>query len=220
MKETSYELLKDELKKQLGKNNEVKMTLYNSLACKDPKSLDLDYSSKNYLRNFLRALPLKWRAKTNTKEKVKTLALKAKVTREQTSDDSDSNRFGRGNQFGNGGNRFGKGRRNSFGNKGGESSKQKRVFYNCEIEGHFASECTKIKEDKAFVGRAWSDSEDRDELQNDTTCLLAIDSQEVQAKPSISNNDLDIIDLQKENEELLRFNKDFTKTFEKLLKEK
>ncbi|GJR29274.1 hypothetical protein Tco_1105506 [Tanacetum coccineum] len=75
-----------------------------------------------------------------TKEKVKSSALKAKVTRKQTSDDSDSqggsdeevdekeakafnllaknfrkffrndNRFGRGNRFGNGANRFGKGR--------------------------------------------------------------------------------------------------------------
>ncbi|GKG24275.1 hypothetical protein Tco_0392311, partial [Tanacetum coccineum] len=47
-------------------------------------------------------------------------------------------------------------------------------------------------------------SEDGDEPQNDATCLMAIDSQEVQPKPSIYNNDLDIIDLQKENEELLR----------------
>ncbi|GKG11216.1 UBN2 domain-containing protein, partial [Tanacetum coccineum] len=91
------------------------------------KSLDLDYSSKNHVRKFLRALPLKWRAKvtaieeakdlttlpldelvgnlkvykmilendgivskTTTKEKVKLLALKAKVTREQTNEDSDS----------------------------------------------------------------------------------------------------------------------------------
>nr|GEX59667.1 UBN2 domain-containing protein [Tanacetum cinerariifolium] len=91
------------------------------------KSLDLDYSSKNHVRKFLHALPLKWRAKvmaieeskdlatlpldelvgnlkvykmilqndgvvskTTTKDKVKSLALKAKVTKEQTSKDSDS----------------------------------------------------------------------------------------------------------------------------------
>ncbi|GJW35596.1 hypothetical protein Tco_0058516, partial [Tanacetum coccineum] len=60
------------------------------------------------------------------------------------------------------------------------------------------------QKNKAFVGIAWSDSEDGDEPQNDATCLMAIDSQEVQPKPSIYNNDLDIIDLQKENEELLR----------------
>ncbi|GKF30696.1 serine/threonine protein kinase SRPK1, partial [Tanacetum coccineum] len=150
-------------------------------------------------------------ASKNTKENVKSLALKAKVTREQTSDDSDSqggsdedgNRFRRGNRFGNGANRFERGRGNNFGNKGGESSRQKRGCYNCEEEGHFISECPKPKENKAFVERAWSDSEDGDEPQNDATCLMAVDSQEVQPKPSISNNDLDIVDLQKENEELL-----------------
>nr|GEX08064.1 UBN2 domain-containing protein [Tanacetum cinerariifolium]GEX10887.1 UBN2 domain-containing protein [Tanacetum cinerariifolium] len=82
------------------------------------KYLDPDYSSKNHVRKFLRALPWKWRAKVTvikeakdlatlpleelsgnlkvyalvldndgvdsktTKEKVKSLALKAKVTRE------------------------------------------------------------------------------------------------------------------------------------------
>ncbi|GKC80341.1 kinase-like domain, phloem protein 2-like protein [Tanacetum coccineum] len=174
-----------------------------------------------------------------------------KVTREQTSEDSDSqggsdedvdkeeeskafnlmarnfckffrkgNRFGRSDQFGNGATRFGRGRGNSFGKKGGESSRQKGVCYNCGLEWHFANECTKPKENKAFVKRAWSDSEDGDEPQNDTTCLMAIDSQEVQTKPSTSNYDINGIELQKNNEELLRFNKYFTKTFEKLLNEK
>ncbi|GKC15499.1 retrovirus-related pol polyprotein from transposon TNT 1-94, partial [Tanacetum coccineum] len=76
------------------------------------------------------------------------------------------------------------------------------------------------KRNKAFVRGAWRDSEDGNEPQNDATCLMTIDSQEVQPKLSISNNDLDIFDLQKENEELIRFNKNFTKTFKKLLKEK
>ncbi|GKD70254.1 hypothetical protein Tco_1324344 [Tanacetum coccineum] len=88
------------------------------------------------------------------------------------------------------------------------------------IEGHYASECRKPNENKAFVGEAWSNSEDDDEHQNDATCLMAINSQEVVSKPSTSNYDLNIIDLQKENEELLRFNKDFAKTFQKLLNEK
>ncbi|GJS30144.1 ribonuclease H-like domain-containing protein [Tanacetum coccineum] len=227
MKEMSYELLKDFEKKQLGKNVEAKMTIYNALPPKNckidlltqeyeklsisnketidsgftrlnaivtsVKSLDPDYSIKNHIRKFLHALPLKWRAMVyeifldndgvaskTTKEKVKSLALKAKVTREQTSDNSDSqgvsdeevdeeeaeafnllarnfrkffhkgNRFGRGNQSRNGGNRFGKGRGNNFGNKGGESSKPKGACYNCGIEGHFSSECRKPKENKAF----------------------------------------------------------------------
>ncbi|GKB87831.1 retrovirus-related pol polyprotein from transposon TNT 1-94 [Tanacetum coccineum] len=128
--------------------------------------------------------------------------------------------FRRGNRFGNGANRFRRGQTNRFGNKSGESSKQKGACYNCEIEGHFSSECKNPKENKDFVGGAWSDSEDGNEPQNDATCLMENGSQEVQPNPSISNNDLDIVDLQKENEELLKFNKDFTKTFKKLLKEK
>ncbi|GJU36595.1 hypothetical protein Tco_1184949 [Tanacetum coccineum] len=163
MKETSYELLKEDQKKLLGKNNEAKMTLYNALPrnsqvknCKidlltqeyenflisneetidsgftrfnaivtSLKSLDPDYFSKNHLRNILCAVKLKWRAKvtaieeakyvathpldelignlkvyemilenddvvfkTTTKEKAKSLALKANVTRGQTSSNS------------------------------------------------------------------------------------------------------------------------------------
>ncbi|GKA73092.1 hypothetical protein Tco_0779308 [Tanacetum coccineum] len=189
-KDKPYELLEDNKKKLLGKNNEAKMTLYNALSrkeyervfmCKTAKevwhtliithqgnsqvknckidlltqeyekfsisneetidngftrfnaivtslkSFDPDYSSKNHVRKFIRSLPLKLRAKvmaieeakdlatlpfdelvgnlkvyemilendsvvsnTITKEKVKSLALKTKVTREKTSDDSDS----------------------------------------------------------------------------------------------------------------------------------
>ncbi|GJZ79275.1 retrovirus-related pol polyprotein from transposon TNT 1-94 [Tanacetum coccineum] len=108
-----------------------------------------------------------------------------------------SNQFGRRNRFGNRRNRFGK-----------------------DCESHFVGECRKPKENKAFIRGAWSDSEDDDEHQNDTTCIMAIDSQEIVSKPSSSNHDLKIIDLQKENEKLLEFNKDFTKKLKKLLNEK
>ncbi|GJV45897.1 zf-CCHC domain-containing protein, partial [Tanacetum coccineum] len=217
MKETMYGLLEDDQKNQLGKNNEAKMTLYNalpqyekfSISSKETigsgfiqfkaivtslKSLDTEYSSKNYVGKFLCALPLKWRAKVTTikeakylatlpldelignlkvyeivldndgiaskttKEKVKSLTLKAKVTREQTSDNNDSqgesdediDEEEEAKAF----NLFGSSRGNSFSNKGGESSKQKGACYNFEIEGHFASECRMPKENKAFVGGA------------------------------------------------------------------
>ncbi|GJT89642.1 zf-CCHC domain-containing protein [Tanacetum coccineum] len=167
MKEMPYELLKYNEKKQLGKNEEAKITIYNAL----PKKSTSESSCVKPQRS-------------------------------------------------NSGNRFGEGRNNSFKDKGGESSKKKGACYNCVIEGHFSNECRKLKENKDFMRGAWCDSEDNDEHQNDVTCLMAIDSQKVVSKPSSSNIDLNFIDLQMENDELLKFNKDFTKTFEKLVKVK
>ncbi|GKA46129.1 retrovirus-related pol polyprotein from transposon TNT 1-94, partial [Tanacetum coccineum] len=91
-------------------------------------------------------------------------------------------RFRRGNRFGNNANKFGKGRGNNFGIKGGESLKPKGACYNFGIEGHFSSECRNPKENKAFIGGAWSDSDDGDEQPNDATCLMAIDSKEILLK--------------------------------------
>ncbi|GJY90247.1 zf-CCHC domain-containing protein, partial [Tanacetum coccineum] len=144
------------------------------------KSLDPDYSSKNHVRKFLRALPLKWRAKVTATEEAKDLATlpldelirNLKVYEMVLDNDGIGSRTTKEN------NRFGKGRGNRFENKGGESSKPKGACYNCGIEGYFASECRKPKENKAFFEGAWSDSEDDNEHQNDATCLTAIDSQE------------------------------------------
>ncbi|GKD98990.1 hypothetical protein Tco_1382887 [Tanacetum coccineum] len=109
MKETPYELLKDEQMKKLGKNNEAKMTIYNDIPCKEYEhvimfkiakvkfsisneetidngftrfnaivtsliSLDPDYSRKNHVRKFLRALLLKWRSKVTAIKEAKDLA--------------------------------------------------------------------------------------------------------------------------------------------------
>ncbi|GKF04775.1 DUF4219 domain-containing protein, partial [Tanacetum coccineum] len=300
MKETPYELLKDNKKKQLGKNNEANMTLYNALPrkeyecvfmCKTAKevwhtliithqgnsqvknckidlliqeyekfsisheetidsgftrfnaivtslkSLYTDYSSKNHVRKFLRALPLKWRAKVmgikeakdlatlpldeligNLKvyemilardgvaskpitEKVIPIALKANATRGQTSNDSvcqdgsdeaeeeefnlivnnlwklfkKGNRFERENRFGNGGDRFDRGHGNR--SKGVGSSRGKRNCYGCGSKNHFIDDCPKANMKKALVGRAWSDSEDGDQMKKDATCLMVIGSQ-------------------------------------------
>ncbi|GJV14839.1 hypothetical protein Tco_1360162, partial [Tanacetum coccineum] len=141
MKDTSYDLLKDEQKKQLGKNNEAKMTLYNALPrkeykrvfmCKTAKevwhTLIITHQGNSQVKNCkndlltqeykkakvtaieeakdLATLPLDELignlmvykmvldndgvASKTTKEKVKSLTLKAKVTRDQTSIDNDS----------------------------------------------------------------------------------------------------------------------------------
>nr|GEU64957.1 alpha/beta hydrolases superfamily protein [Tanacetum cinerariifolium] len=191
MKEKPYELLKDNEKKQLGKNEEAKMTIYDALPRKEyeakvtaiEEAKDLVTFPLDELVGNLKVYEMILEndgvvSKTSTKVKVKSLALKAKVTREQISDDSDCqdesdedvdekeaeefnllarnfrkffrkvNLFRRRNKFGNGGNQFGKWRSNNFEDKGGESSKKKGACYNCGIEGHFAQLC----DDDCIVG--------------------------------------------------------------------
>ncbi|GJZ23072.1 retrovirus-related pol polyprotein from transposon TNT 1-94 [Tanacetum coccineum] len=94
-----FEEQSDDLKKKLAKNNEAKMVLYNALPKKEHermfmcktakdicgfarfntiitslKALDEGFSSKNYVRKFLRALHPKWRAKVTTIEELKDLS--------------------------------------------------------------------------------------------------------------------------------------------------
>ncbi|GJZ80884.1 hypothetical protein Tco_0645878 [Tanacetum coccineum] len=85
--ETPYENLKDNEKRQLGKNNETKLALYNALPQTIDSgvtrfiaivtsliSLDKEYSNNNHVRKFLRALPLRWQPKVTMIEDAKDLA--------------------------------------------------------------------------------------------------------------------------------------------------
>ncbi|GKA38465.1 retrovirus-related pol polyprotein from transposon TNT 1-94 [Tanacetum coccineum] len=75
MKEIPYELLKDTEKKQLGKNEEAKMTIYNALPRKEyERGFMCKTAKENHVRKFLRAHPLKWRAKVTAIEEAKYLA--------------------------------------------------------------------------------------------------------------------------------------------------
>ncbi|GJZ17487.1 hypothetical protein Tco_0553610 [Tanacetum coccineum] len=60
----------------------------------------------------------------------------------------------------------------------GHEEKEKVTAIAGEYEGHFIGECLNPKENKAFVGAAWSDSEEGVEPQKDAKCLMAINSQE------------------------------------------
>ncbi|GJU23006.1 zf-CCHC domain-containing protein [Tanacetum coccineum] len=74
-----FEKQSDDLTKKLAKNNKAKMVIYNALPRKEYerifilKALDEGYSSKNYVRKFLRALHPKWRAKVMVIEESKDL---------------------------------------------------------------------------------------------------------------------------------------------------
>ncbi|GJQ95372.1 hypothetical protein Tco_0006511 [Tanacetum coccineum] len=89
-----HEQQDDNLKRKLAKNNEAKMVLYNALPkkeyerifmCRTAKdiwqsllithqALDESFSSKNYVRKFVRALHPKWREKVTTIEDSKDLS--------------------------------------------------------------------------------------------------------------------------------------------------
>ncbi|GJS31709.1 zf-CCHC domain-containing protein [Tanacetum coccineum] len=68
-----FEKQTDDLKKRLAKNNEAEMVIYNALPRKEYERIFMCYSSKNYVRKFLRALHPKWRAKGTTIEESKDL---------------------------------------------------------------------------------------------------------------------------------------------------
>nr|GEZ91804.1 hypothetical protein [Tanacetum cinerariifolium] len=88
--EMPYELLKDEQKKQLGKKNKAKMTLYNALPRKEYERVFMCKTAKERAK----VMAIKEAKDSDTlplDELIGNLKLlKAKVTREHTSDDSDS----------------------------------------------------------------------------------------------------------------------------------
>ncbi|GJW21547.1 zf-CCHC domain-containing protein [Tanacetum coccineum] len=181
--ETPYEKLKDNEKRQLGKNNEAKMTLYNGLPRKEYERVFMCQTAKeaelplDELTGNLKVYEMVLRndgvISKSTNEKVKSLALKAKVTRGQTSNDNvcqdgsdgdedEEEEFDRGH--GNRSKRVG-------------SSRVKRNCYGCGSKNHLVDDCPKAKMKKVFVGGAWSDSEDDDQMKKDATCLMVISSQ-------------------------------------------
>ncbi|GJV01717.1 retrovirus-related pol polyprotein from transposon TNT 1-94 [Tanacetum coccineum] len=161
------------------------------------KALDEGYSSKNYVRKFLRALHPKWRAKVTAIEESKDLTslsldelignlkvhemiikkdseiVKAKVERKSIALRIDRNLVMKS--------RFVRQPRNvkktfqrSRDEKNGKSD---RKCFRCGDLNHLIGECPKPPKDKnqrAFVGGSWSDSgEEDDEEVKDETCLIA-----------------------------------------------
>nr|GEV03312.1 zf-CCHC domain-containing protein/UBN2 domain-containing protein [Tanacetum cinerariifolium] len=175
------------------------------------KTLDEGFSSKNYVRKFLRALHPKWRAKVTAIEESKnlttlsldelignlkvyeevikkdyeTIALKA---RKESSDDDSSTSDSEDEEYAMADDKNGKGERNCF---------------KCGDPNHLIGECSKLsryQNQKAFVGGSWSDSdEDEEEKRKDVKCLMAKASNEVLSETeyfsddqsSLDENDLD-----------------------------
>ncbi|GJW90572.1 zf-CCHC domain-containing protein [Tanacetum coccineum] len=156
------------------------------------KAPDEGFSSKNYVRKFLRSLHPKWRAKDSEiykgkKERVKSIALKAK---KESSDDetltsgSDDEEyaivvrnfkrfFRRKGRFV----RQPREEKKSFRQRDDNKGKSVRKCFRCGDLNHLIGECPKHprnKDQKAFVGSSWSDSENKvEDKTNDETCLMA-----------------------------------------------
>ncbi|GJU45529.1 zf-CCHC domain-containing protein [Tanacetum coccineum] len=164
------------------------------------KALDEGFSSKNYVRKFLRALHLKWRAKVMVieeskdlsslaldelignlkvhevvmekdskiykgKKRVKSIALKGK---KESSDDETSTSGSDDKEYA---------------MADDKKRKSDRKCFRCSDLNHLSGECPKPprnKDQKAFVGGCWSDSENEvEDKTNDETCLMAQSSNEV-----------------------------------------
>ncbi|GJV93234.1 zf-CCHC domain-containing protein [Tanacetum coccineum] len=143
-------------------------TIINSL-----KALDEGYSSKNYVRKFLRALHPKWRAKVTAIEELKDLTSLSldelignlKVHEVIIKKDFEIVKA--------------KGERKSLALKAKKESSDEV----CGDLNHLIGECPKPSKDKnqrAFVEGSWSDSgEEDDEKAKDETCLVAQAANEI-----------------------------------------
>ncbi|GJU86650.1 hypothetical protein Tco_1294196 [Tanacetum coccineum] len=148
------------------------------------KALDEGFSSKNYVRNFLRALHPKWRTKilkwSKAKEN-KSLALKAK--KESSDEDSSTS--------------------NSEGEEYAMAVRDFKKFFKrqgrlCGDPNHLIGECPKPPRNynqRAFVGGTWSDSdEDKEEKTKDENCLMVQASNEVLFETEFFSDDLSSLD--------------------------
>ncbi|GJZ69136.1 zf-CCHC domain-containing protein [Tanacetum coccineum] len=158
------------------------------------KALDEGYSSKNYVRKFLRALHPKWRAKVTDIEELKDLTslsldelirnLKAKKESSDeeclTSRSDDEEYAMEVKDF-----------KKFFKRRG-------RFCFRCGDPNHLIGECLKPPKDKnqrAFVRGSWSDSsEEDDEKDKDKTCLAAQASNKVCSDSSYFSDENSPID--------------------------
>ncbi|GJY15920.1 retrovirus-related pol polyprotein from transposon TNT 1-94 [Tanacetum coccineum] len=137
------------------------------------KALDEGYSSKNYVRKFLRALHPKWRAKVTAIEESKDLTSLSldelignlKVHEMIIKKDSKIVKA--------------KVERKSLALKAKKESSDEECSTSSSEDEEFAMAPPKDKNQRAFVGGSWSDRRDEDdEKVKDETCLVAHASSE------------------------------------------
>ncbi|GKD66123.1 hypothetical protein Tco_1308231, partial [Tanacetum coccineum] len=212
----------DDLKKKLSKNNEAEMeSIDNTFArfntiITSLKALDEGFSSKNYVRKFLRAFHHKWRVKVTDIEESKDLTslslgelignLKVyeviikkdsemvKVKREQSRSLTLKAKKESSDQESS--------TPDSEDEEYAMAMRDFKKFFKrrgrCEDPNHLIGECPKSprsKNQRAFIGGIWSDSgEDEEEKTKDETCLVAQASNEVLSETEFYSDSLSSID--------------------------
>ncbi|GKA07861.1 zf-CCHC domain-containing protein [Tanacetum coccineum] len=191
------------------------------------KALDEGYSSKNYVRKFLRALHPKWRAKVKAIEESKDLTSlpldeligNLKSDEECSTSGSEDEKYAMAvRDFKKFFKRRGRFVRQPLNDKrtfqrshDDKTDKYDRKCFRCDDPNNLIRECPKPSKDKnqrAFVGGSWSDSgEDDDEKVKDKTCLVAHASSEVCSESSYfsdENSSIDDIALDNEYDKLCK----------------
>ncbi|GJR53157.1 zf-CCHC domain-containing protein [Tanacetum coccineum] len=158
-----FEEQSDDLKKKLAKNNETKMVLYNALPKKEYERVFMCKTAKDIWQSLLiphqvHEVVMEKDSKIyiGKKERVKSIALKAK---KESSNDETSTSESDDEEYA-----MAKG-------------KSDRKCFRCGDPNHLIGDCPKPsrnKDQKAFIGGSWSDSEnDANDKTNDETCLMA-----------------------------------------------
>ncbi|GJS10851.1 zf-CCHC domain-containing protein [Tanacetum coccineum] len=186
------------------------------------------YSSKNYVRKFLRALHPKWRAKVTAIDEPKDLTslsldelignLKKESSDEEclTSGSEDEEYAMAVRDFKKFFKRRGRFERQPRNDKktfqrsrDDKNGKNDRKCFRCGDPNHLIGECPKppkYKNQRAFIGGSWSDSgEEDDEKVKDETCLVAQASSEVCSESSYfidENSSIDDLVLDNEYDKL------------------
>ncbi|GJR50000.1 retrovirus-related pol polyprotein from transposon TNT 1-94 [Tanacetum coccineum] len=187
------------------------------------KALDEGYSSKNYVRKFLKALHPKWRAKDTAIEESKDLTSLSLyeligVLKCSNSGSEDEEYAMAVRDFKKFFKRRGRFVRQPWNDKKAfqrsrddKNGKGDRKCFRCGDPNHFIRECLKPPKEKnqrAFVGGSWSDSgEEDDEKVKDEMCLVAHASSEVCSESSYfsdENSSIDDIALENEYDKLCK----------------
>nr|GEW71982.1 zf-CCHC domain-containing protein/DUF4219 domain-containing protein/UBN2 domain-containing protein [Tanacetum cinerariifolium] len=156
------------------------------------KALDEGFSSKNYVRKFLKAFHPKWSAKKDSemvkgkREQNRSISLKAK---KESSDEDSSTSDSEDEEYAMAVRDFKKifkrrgrfvrqphdERKSSQRNKDDKNGKNERKCFKCGDPNHLIEECPKLSRNynqRAFVGGSWSDSDEDEKKRLRTKNVL------------------------------------------------